>query len=183
MHTWILIAFPTVWFRCKNAALSIQALRVVRFLEVFVQIYALIDIVFFLKKIKLPPHQSCKLAMVVVCEMQWTRQTALEKEVPSERVSHAMETFISHQWGLGTDKVKYQEGGEEREEGAEAEDDGVPDGLRQHRLPAEEAAVAAAHAVHHRVVLPAETQPRRRARAGAGASSHRRSAACLGMNT
>lgn len=58
-----------------------------------------------------------------------------------------------------------QEGGEEREEGAEAEHDGVPDGLREHRPSAEVAAGAAAHPVHHRVVLRPEPQLRRRAHA------------------
>lgn len=81
------------------------------------------------------------------------------------------------EWGKVS---RYQEGGEESEEGAEAEDDGVPDGLRQHRLPAEETAVAGAHAVHHRVVAPAETQPRRRAHAGAVSHGRRRSVQCVG---
>ena len=58
--------------------------------------------------------------------------------------------------------LEYQEGCEECEESAEAEDDGVPDALRQHRLPAEEALVAGADPIHHRVVLTAETQLRRR---------------------
>lgn len=55
---------------------------------------------------------------------------------------------------LDSPKINYQEGGEDGEEGAEAEDDGVADPLVEHGLPFEEAALP--HALprgRHRVVL------------------------------